>query len=82
MKTSRKQDIALAFVLVTEGRIPTDLGKLLDGMRQRVPGVTEDEVRASIKWALRKSRTMAAKAAHANGLPARRRLRPRLRLVK
>jgi hypothetical protein len=82
MKTSRKQDIAMAFVLVTEGRIPTDLNKLLDGMRERVPGVTEDEVRASIKWALRKSQTMAAKAAHALGLPARRRRRPRLWVVQ
>ena len=62
------------YVLVTEGRLPTNLGKLLDAMRQIVGDVTEDEVRKSIAWALRQ-------------MPLRdprqtRRPRPRLRLVQ
>jgi hypothetical protein len=83
LSKTRKEQIAMAYVLATKGVLPTNLAKLLHDMREIVGGdVSEDEVRASIKWALRKSRTMAAKAAHALGLPARRRPRPRLRLVK
>ena len=54
MKTARKEQIAMAFVMVTEGRIPTDLGKLLADMREMIGDVSEDEVRAAIKWALRR----------------------------
>ena len=56
MTRKRKQQIVLAYVLATKGRLPTDLGKLLADMRERIGDVTEDEVRASIKWALREPR--------------------------
>jgi hypothetical protein len=55
MKTARKEQIAWCYVVVTEGRLPTDLGKLLQAMREMIGEVTEDEVRASIKWALRQA---------------------------
>ena len=56
MTRKRKQQIVLAYVLATKGRLPTDLGKLLADMRERIGDVTEGEVRASIKWALREPR--------------------------
>jgi hypothetical protein len=56
MKTARKQQIVLAYVRATKGRLPTDLNKLLADMRERIGDVTEGEVRASIKWALREPR--------------------------
>jgi hypothetical protein len=56
MKTARKQQIVLAYVLATKGRLPTNLDVLLRDMRERIGDVTEDEVRASIKWALREPR--------------------------
>jgi hypothetical protein len=69
MKAARKQDIAMAYVLATKGRLPDDLNKLLADMREIVGDVSEAEVRASIKWALREPRQA-------------RRPRPRLRLVQ
>jgi len=55
MTRKRKLDITHCFVLVTEGRIPTDLGKLLGAMRERIGDVSEAEVREAIRWALRPS---------------------------
>jgi len=56
MKKARREAIALAYVLATGGRLPTDLEKLLAAMRERVPDVTEDEVRHAIKLTLRAAR--------------------------
>jgi uncharacterized protein YjeT (DUF2065 family) len=53
MKRARKEQIAWCYVVVTEGRLPSDLGNLLRKMREMIGDVSEDEVRASIKWALR-----------------------------
>jgi len=43
----------MAYVLATGGRLPTNLAKLLRDMREIVGDVTENEVRAAIRWALR-----------------------------
>jgi len=50
----RKEAIVLAYVLATNGRLPTHLGELLAAMRERMGPVTEDEVRRAIRWALRR----------------------------
>jgi hypothetical protein len=41
---ARREQIVMAYVLATGGRIPTDLDELLAAMRERLPGVTEGEV--------------------------------------
>jgi len=74
MKTSRKQAIVMAYVLATKGHLPTDLGALLRDMREIVADLSEAEVRASIKWALRQVPLRDPRQA--------RRRRPRLRLVQ
>ena len=56
MKTARKEQIAWCYVVVTGGRLPTDLDKLLGDMREMIGDVSEDEVRKAIKWALREPR--------------------------
>jgi hypothetical protein len=53
MKRERKEQIVWCYVVVTGGRLPTDLDKLLGDMREIIGDVTEAEVRTSIKWALR-----------------------------
>lgn len=60
MKTARKQQICMAYVLATKGRLPTNLDKLLADMREIMGDVSEAEVRKAIAWALRqKSRPRA-----------------------
>ena len=54
MKTARKEQIVWCYVVVTGGKLPTNLNKLLGDMREMIGDVSEDEVRAAIKWALRK----------------------------
>ena len=44
--------LALAYVLVTGGRLPTNLDALLRAIRVLVPDVTEADVRKVIAWAL------------------------------
>jgi hypothetical protein len=56
LSTARKEQICMCYVLVTRGRLPTDLGVLLAAMRERIGDVSEDEVRKAIKWALRQPR--------------------------
>jgi len=56
----RKEQIVMAYVLTTRGRIPTHLGELLKAMRRRMGWVTEEEVRRSIEWSLRQSRRSGA----------------------
>lgn len=63
LSRQRRERIVLAYVLVNRGRLPTHLGKLLEAMRERVPGVSEDEVRRAIQWSLRRSRRSGAKFA-------------------
>ena len=53
MKTARKQQIVLAYVLATKGALPTNLDKLLQGMREIMGDVSEIKVRKAIAWALR-----------------------------
>ena len=53
MKKARKEQIVMAYVLATKGRLPTNLDKLLGDMREIMGNVSEDEVRKAIKWALR-----------------------------
>jgi hypothetical protein len=55
MKTARKLDIVHAYVMATGGQLPTDLDKLLRAMRETIPDLTENDLRAAIKWALRPS---------------------------
>jgi len=55
MKTARKQDIVLAYVLVTRGRLPDNLDKLLRAMREMIGDMSENEVRAAVRWALRQT---------------------------
>jgi len=43
----------MAYVLATRGRLPDNLDKLLREMREIIGDVSEREVRAAIKWALR-----------------------------
>jgi hypothetical protein len=50
----RKEQIVMAYVLTTRGRLPTHLGELLRGMRERMGPVSEDEVRRAIRWMLRR----------------------------
>jgi hypothetical protein len=52
----RKEEIVMAYIVATGGRVPTDLEALLGAMRSRMGPVTEDEVRRAIKWALQQSR--------------------------
>ena len=56
----RKEQIVMAYVLATGGRLPTHLGELLRAMRRRMGPVTEEEVRAAIKWSLQQSRRSGA----------------------
>jgi len=56
----RKEQIVMAYVLATGGRLPTHLGELLRAMRERMGDVSEDEVRRAIAWSLRRSRRQAA----------------------
>jgi hypothetical protein len=67
MKRERKEQIVWGYVMATKGRLPTDLHKLLHDMHEIIGDVTESEVRAAIKWALREPRQAR---------------RPRLRLVQ
>jgi len=53
MTTARKEAIAMAYVLVTKGRLPANLNNLLRAMGEIVGDVTESEVRSAIAWALR-----------------------------
>jgi 3-methyladenine DNA glycosylase AlkD len=53
MKTARKQDIVLAYVLATGGRLPESLDNLLEKIRALVPDLTESDLRKAIAWALR-----------------------------
>ena len=53
MKTARKEQIVWCYVVVTGGKLSTNLNKLLGDMREMIGDVSEDEVRAAIKWALR-----------------------------
>src|SRR5262249_26583078 len=53
MTRARKEQIVMAYVLVTRGRLPTNLNTLLDAMRKMIGDVTESEVREAIAWALR-----------------------------
>ena len=55
MTKARKQDIALAYVVVTRGRIPTQLDNVLTAMRAMIGDVSESDVREAIRWALRPS---------------------------
>jgi hypothetical protein len=52
MKRARKEQIVMCYLLVTRGRLPAHLGKLLQAMREIVGGASESEVRTSTKWAL------------------------------
>jgi hypothetical protein len=56
MKTARKQDIVMAYVLATKGRLPDNLDKLLQAMREIIGDVSESEVRKAIAWALRQTK--------------------------
>jgi hypothetical protein len=56
LPTRRRKEIVWAYVLATGGRLPTDLEELLAAMRERVPDVTEGEVRQAIKQTLRETR--------------------------
>jgi hypothetical protein len=60
--TRRKEEIVLSFVLATGGRLGMHPGDVLRAMRERIPDVTEGEVRAAITWALRRSRWQGALA--------------------
>jgi hypothetical protein len=53
LKRARKEQIVMCYLLVTRGRLPSHLGKLLQAMREIVGGASEAEVRTSTKWALR-----------------------------
>jgi hypothetical protein len=53
LSKARKEQIVMAYVLATKGHLPTNLDKLLGDMREIMGDVSEAEVRASIKWALR-----------------------------
>jgi 3-methyladenine DNA glycosylase AlkD len=52
MKTARKQDIVMAYVLATKGRLPNNLDSLLQAMREIIGDVSESKVRKAIAWAL------------------------------
>jgi hypothetical protein len=69
-----RNPIALAYVLVTGGRLPTNLDALLRAIRVLVPDVTEADVGKVIAWALRQVPLREPRQA--------RRPRPRLRLVQ
>jgi len=56
----RKEQIVMAYVLTTRGRLPTHLGELLRGMRARIGDVSEGEVRAAIAWSLQRSKRAGA----------------------
>jgi hypothetical protein len=68
LSKTRKEQIAMAYVLATKGVLPTNLAKLLHDMREIVGGASEAEVRTSTKWALvpprepRKARRVRRKA--------------------
>src|SRR5215471_2979499 len=56
----RKEQIVMAYVLATGGRLPTHLGELLRAMRRRMGPVTEEELRRAIAWSLAQSRRSGA----------------------
>ena len=49
MKRTHKEQIVMCYLLVTRGRLPSHLGKLLQAMREIVGGASEAEVRTSTK---------------------------------
>ncbi len=61
LSTARKEQICMCYVLVTKGRLPTDLGTLLRDMRLMIPDVSEADVRKSIAWALQQTRRPRAR---------------------
>jgi len=52
LSTARKQQICMAHIMVTRGRLATDLDKLLAPMRELAGDVSESDLRKAIKWAL------------------------------
>jgi hypothetical protein len=60
LSRQRKEQIVMAYVLTTRGRLPTHLGELLQAMRERMGEVSEEEVRKSIAWSLQQSRRSGA----------------------
>jgi|SRR5215472_9601397 len=54
-RRERFENIVHAFVIATNGQPPRDLGKLLAAIRDHVPDVTLEELRAAIRWSLRES---------------------------
>ena len=53
MKKARREQIVMAYVLATGGRLPEDLDKLLAAIRELVPDLTEADLRDAIAWSLR-----------------------------
>ena len=56
----RFERLVHAFVLVTDGRLAEDLGELLRAMGERVPDVSEGELRDAIAWSLRRTKRRGA----------------------
>jgi hypothetical protein len=54
LSTQRKQEIVRCYIVATGGRLPRDLGKLLEAMRALIPDLSEDELRKAVAWALRR----------------------------
>lgn len=84
MKTAQRkrfEQIVLAFVIATEGRVPVriSLADLLALINLAAPGVDEAEVRAAIDWCLREGRRAAAR--YQRAMYPQRRRKPRLRIV-
>jgi len=71
MKTARKEQIVMACVLATKGRLPNDLAKLISDTCAMIGDVSEADVRKAIEWGLRQV-----------PLRPRRARRPRPRLVQ
>jgi hypothetical protein len=61
LSTARKEQIVMAYVTVTNGRLPTDLDKLLGDVREMVRDVSEADLRKAIAWALQQTKRPRAR---------------------
>ena len=59
LSKARKEAIIMAYVMVTRGRLPTNLNNLLTDMRLTIPDLTESDLRKAIAWALKPKRPRA-----------------------
>jgi len=71
LSKARKEQIIMAYVLATKGRLPDDLDKLLRDTRAIIGDVSEADLRKAFRWGLRQ---VPLRPRHAR--------RPRPRLVQ